>query len=407
MIEAAGITLRESIEAILVIFIMVAYLKKTSAAHKKKYVYSGALMAVGASIALALILSGIGINPENEFVEGILFFTAGILVAGLTLWMMRHARHFKSEIENQLGKASSTLALFGIAFIMVFREGAETVIFLQSLLLRGTSPAESFLGGVLGIGLAVLFGGVFLRGTAKINLRRFFRVTAAILIVLAIELVANGFHEFFELRVLPSTESLMTVVGFLAKDSTGASIIALMLLAIAGTVLYDLIQASGPQVTNLSPAERRKAKYDFLKEKYMKVGLASVITALMVTLLTPAIIASDVAVPTPVSIQAEHEVLTIPVTRQDGLHRYAFDDKRVMVAVQDSQPHVALDYCYICPPSGYGYDGERLVCLNCAAPIEISTVGNPGGCNPRVLEYEIGDDSVHVSVEAVEIAWGK
>jgi len=407
MVEAAGITLRESIEAILVIFIMAAYLERTAQVYKKKFVYAGALVAVGLSIGLAVVLASLGIAPENELIEGIMFFAAGILVASLTIWMLRHGRRFKGEIEGQMARSTSGLALAAIAFVMVFREGAETVIFLQSLLLSGTTPVENFTGGLLGIGLALLFGLVFLRGTARINLTRFFKVTALILGMLVVELIAHGFHEFFETGLLPSTEGILAVVGFLSKDSTAASIIALMLLALALTVLYDLLKTPQPSYDSLKPAERRKAQYNFLKEKYSKLGLASIVTVAMVTLLAPTITASDVAVPPPVSVEAHDGVIAFPLPRANGLHKFQYDDKRIIVLVKDGQPHIALDYCYICPPTGYGYDGNTLICLNCSAPIEPGTVGNPGGCNPRIVDYTLRRDSVRVTVKALETAWNQ
>jgi len=407
MIEAAGITLRESIEAILVLFIMVAYLQRTGEIAKKKFVYSGALVAVALSVVMAFVLSSMGINPENEFVEGILFFVAGILVASLTIWMIRHAAHFKDEIEEKLSRNTSAFALASIAFVMVFREGAETVIFMQSLLLSGSTPLENFSGGVLGIGLALVFGAVFLRGTTKINLGRFFKVTGVILGVLVVELIANGFHEFFEVGLIPSTEGIMSVVGFLAKDSTGAGIIALLLLTLVLTVTYDLLKTPEPSYDDLNRAEKRKIRYNFLKEKYTKVGLASLVTLATVVLLTPTITASDVKVPEPQPVEARNGTISIAVPPDDGFYRYQYEDMRLMVAVENSQPHMALDYCYICPPTGYGFDGSTLVCLNCAAPIEIGTIGNPGGCNPRVIEYTESNDSLNVEVADLLTAWGE
>ncbi len=146
MIQAAGITLRESIEAILVIFIMTAYLERTNDSKRKKYVYRGALAAVGLSILFAFILSSLGIDPENELMEGIMYWVASILVGTLIIWMTNHAKHFKAEIEGKISKSSGGFALAFIAFVMVFREGAETVIFLQGLLLAGTTPVQNFLG---------------------------------------------------------------------------------------------------------------------------------------------------------------------------------------------------------------------------------------------------------------------
>lgn len=117
MIKAAGITLREAIEAILVIFIMAAYLEKTGQAGKKRLVYAGAITAVALSVALAIVFTLIGVDLENELLEGVMFFLAAILVANLVVWMWRKARFIRQEIELRLEKATSSLALASVAFL--------------------------------------------------------------------------------------------------------------------------------------------------------------------------------------------------------------------------------------------------------------------------------------------------
>jgi len=407
MIQSASITLRESIEAILVIFIMTAYLERTNGSNRKKFVYWGALIAVGLSIVFAFILSSFGIDPDNELMEGVMFLTASVLVATLVIWMTRHAKHFKKEIEGKISKSSGNFALALIAFVMVFREGAETVIFLQGLLLTGTTPVQNFLGGIIGLALAILFGVVFLRGTARLNLSRFFKITTVILLILAVDLFAAGLHEFFEINYLPSTRGILEVVGFFTKESTNAAIIALMLLALILTVLYDMLSAKQGDVSSLNPAEKRKARYNFLKEKYTKAGLASLITILVVVLLAPTITASDLYVPEPINVAAKNNQIKV-VPGKDGFYRYKYKDARFLVVVKDNKPHVALDVCYICPPKGYGYDGKEVVCLNCDAPISIETVGLPGiSCNPRVIKNEIKGDTVIVYADALIQEWSK
>ena len=407
MIEATGITLREAIEAILVIFIMSAYLEKTGEAMKKKYVYAGAIAAVLLSIVLAAVLIAMGIEPENELVEGVLFIIAGILVASLVVWMWRKAKVIKQEVEAKVAGATSTLALALIAFVMVFREGVETVIFLQGLLLAGSSPVENFLGAMLGIALAVVFGAVFLKGTARINLPRFFKVTSAILAVLVVKLIASGFHEFFEVGLLPTNEALMSFVGIFARDSTGAVIIMLMLAALIALVVYDVATARPPNLSHLKSAERRKLKFEFLKEKYSKIGLGTILLLVVGLVLMPSINASDVITPEPVPVSAADGWIEVAVPREDGLYIYMYNNMRFLIAVGNGKAHVALDRCYICPPKGYGYDGEVLICLNCGAPINLDTVGIPGGCNPVVLEYSIDGEKVKISTEELARAWSQ
>ncbi len=407
MIEAAGITLRETIEAILVIFIMAAYVERTGEVWKKRFIYAGAVAAVVMSLVFAAFLTLVGINPENELMEGIMFFIAGILVGSLVVWMWRKSGFIRQEIEGKIEAASNGFALASIAFVMVFREGIETVIFLQGLLLAGSSPVENFLGGLFGILMAVVFGVVFLRGSAKINLSRFFKVTSAILAILVVKLIANSFHEFFELGLLPSSETALEVVGFFARSSTGAAIIALMLAALILMVIYDVVSAPEPDLSSLKPAERRKVRYELIKEKYTKMGVGAVLLTVVAIVLAPTITASEVAVPEPVPVQPENGLIKVPVPEEDGLYKFSFGDARFIVAVKAGKPYVALDWCYICPPKGYGYNGEVLICLNCETPIEVETVGYPGGCNPRVIDFSYQEGLVVIDAKELLEAWGE
>lgn len=406
MLEAAGITLRDSIEAILVIFVMMAYLKRTGQETRKKFIYVGTVLAVGISIGLAVVLSKIGIDPENELVEGILYFTAALLVGSLTVWMVKHAKNFKADIEAKMEKSTSGLMLGFIAFIMVLREGAEIVIFMQSLLLTGNTPVQNFLGGMIGVLLSVIFGFVFLWGTTKINMNRFFKVTSVILGILVIQLTANGLHELFEVGILPSTQGLMWAVGFLAKDSTGTFIIALMLFSLILLVLYDLFKTRLPDLSGLKPVDRRKRKYRFFKEKYAKIALSGLVIFLSIPLFSASISSSDVLLPEPKPVEAENGQVTITVPEENGIHKYQIGEVRVLVVQKDNQTSMALDRCYICPPTGYGYDGERLICQTCSAPIAPSTIGHAGGCNPKVLDYEIDSGTISVSTDQLSSTWG-
>lgn len=407
MIEAAGITLRESIEAILVIFVMVAYLKRTNQQPKTKVIYGGALLAVGVSIILGITLHSIGIDPENELVEGILYFTAALMVLSLTVWMMRHAHQFKSEIEQRMQKSTSAWMLGFVAFIMVLREGAEIVVFMQSLLLSGNTPVQNFVGALFGILLSLFFGFVFLRGSIKINISHFFRVTSVILVILVVQLTANGLHEFFEVGILPTTDAVMGIVGFLARQSTGAAIIALMLLALVFLVIFDLMKATAPDVEGIGAADRRKLQYRFMKEKYSKIGLAGLVVVLAVPLLAPVVASTEVVSSPPETVKASEGVITVDIPEEDGLYHYEIDGMRFFVIKKGPLVRAALDDCKICPLVGYGYDGEHLVCMNCSAPIDPASVGTPGGCNPKVLDYRVDDEHVTVTLDQLKTAWGR
>ncbi len=202
MFEYLVITLREGIEAALVVGIIITYLNKTGKAHLKPQVYRGLGVAIAASIAFAVVLQALGIDPENEYFEGAVMAIAGILVASLVVWMWRSARNVKRETEEKLSAVVSRQSsmsrgwgLFAFTFVMVFREGAETVLFLISATL-GQFSMFNLVGGTLGIALAVLFALLFVRGSLRINLGRFFGLTSVVLLLLAVKLILGGIHEF-------------------------------------------------------------------------------------------------------------------------------------------------------------------------------------------------------------------
>src|SRR3989304_582892 len=137
MLESLVITLREGVEAALVVGIILTYLFKTDKAHLKNMVYIGLGAAVVASIAFAILLQVLGIDPENEYFEGAVLGVAGVLVATLVIWMWRTSKRLKGDMEKKLSvivgreKVSAQgLGILAFTFVMVFRGGAETVLFL-------------------------------------------------------------------------------------------------------------------------------------------------------------------------------------------------------------------------------------------------------------------------------------
>src|SRR5574341_171886 len=170
MLEAMVVTLREGIEAALVVGILLAYLRKSGRESLARYVLLGLGAAVLASMAGAAPIQRYGLDPENEIWEGTVMFVAAGLVGSLVVWMWRTGRSVRQRLEARLdslaGQAGAVtvesraaLGVFTFAFLMVLREGVETVLFLAAL--YGTIGGNSIynaLGGGLGLLLAILFG---------------------------------------------------------------------------------------------------------------------------------------------------------------------------------------------------------------------------------------------------------
>ena len=207
MIASFIITFRETLEAALIIGIILAYLARTK---KQKYnilVYLGTIAAIILSITAALIFRILSISFEGtaeQIFEGITMLLAAFLLTFMILWMMKR-RHVAHEIREHVSEElqeKHKLGLFFIAFIAVLREGIETVLFLGALTF--TTGKVSIFGGFAGIVLAIFLGYAFFRGTKKINLKIFFSITSILLILFAAGLVAHGVHEFEEARIIPT-----------------------------------------------------------------------------------------------------------------------------------------------------------------------------------------------------------
>lgn len=251
MLESAIVTLREGVEAALVIGVLLAYLRRTGRAAYARYVLLGLGAALLASVLGALIIQRYGLDPDNPAVEGTLMFVAAGLVASLIVWMWRTGRSVRRRLEQRLdalvGAASTTtiphraaLGVFAFAFVMVLREGAETVLFLAALSgTVGGSPLYNALGGGAGLLLATLFGILLVRGSLHINLRRFLNVTGLVLLILVAKLIAGGLHEFFEVGIIPSSPFLEEVVELFTHKIASLLIFGLLIALPALCVAWD------------------------------------------------------------------------------------------------------------------------------------------------------------------------
>lgn len=270
MLESLVITLREGIEAALVIGIILAYLNKTGKMDLSRAVYVGLGLAVLASIGLVAGFQSLNIDPENEVMEGAMLGIAGVFVATMVVWMWQTARNIKGEMENRLqsivGDSHSgysfgqALGLGALTFAMVTREGIETVLFLAAATF-GEFDIFTVVGGTIGIALAILFAILFIRGSLRINLSRFFAVTSIVLLLLAVKLVAGSLHEFAEVGMVPMSKEATAVLSYFVRD-TSSTVILMGLLAIPMMlILWDTGKKEDREAfQGLNPAEQRKLR---------------------------------------------------------------------------------------------------------------------------------------------------
>src|SRR5579863_8271018 len=256
MLQAFIVTLREGVEAALIVGITLAYLGKIGRNDLRKAVYAALAAAFVGSIGVAILLSKLNLN-EDVF-EGWVMLAAAFFVITMVIFMMKTGRKLKGEIEGKIGLLAGNDAWFGLfifVFLMVLREGAETVLMLAAVSLNSTA-LMSFLGTVLGVFAAIAFGVMFVKGRVRINLQRFFRVTTAILFLVAAQLVIAGLHELSESGVIPSSKREMAIIGPIVRNDLFFFVTIFALAALM--VLFDAKRRQ-PVPEAASPAERRKA----------------------------------------------------------------------------------------------------------------------------------------------------
>jgi high-affinity iron transporter len=207
MIASFLITFREALEAALVIGIIAAYLAKMGRKDLNKHLYMGAGAAILASILLGAVFMSIygGLEGRAEKIfEAGASLTAVAVLTYMIFWMAQNSKRIKGEIQEKVHLSITKGQVYGItllAFVAVFREGVETVLFLGTLAM--VSPVETITGFSLGILSVLILAVLMFRGVYRLDIRKFFKYTSAILIVFAAGLTAYGVHELNEAGIIP------------------------------------------------------------------------------------------------------------------------------------------------------------------------------------------------------------
>jgi high-affinity iron transporter len=208
MLQAFVVTLREGLEAFLIVAISLAYLRKTGRRTLIPAVHWG----IGASIVLSIAAGLLLAQAANQALwEGVLTLVAAVLVASLTVHMWRVGRHMKRNIEGRLEASSvrqgaaAFMGIFGFTVVMITREGMETALLMNALLFTVRS-AEILSGAIAGTLIAAFIAWLWSRYGHRVNLARFFQVTAIFLLVFVVQLVVYAFHELMEANIFPNSQ---------------------------------------------------------------------------------------------------------------------------------------------------------------------------------------------------------
>jgi high-affinity iron transporter len=199
------VTLREGIEAFLIVAITIAYLRKTGRPALLSPVWWGVGAAALLSIMLGAFLAEYAVQPVWE---GALAAAAGAFVVTMVVYMMRTAKHLRAEIGNRVEAAAGEpgrgpwIGIFLFVLLMITREGMEMAL-ITATLARQTGSAELLTGATAGIAAAAGLAWAWSRYGHRVNLALFFQVTSIFLLLFAAQLFLYSFHEFTEAAVLP------------------------------------------------------------------------------------------------------------------------------------------------------------------------------------------------------------
>lgn len=200
MLPTFVIGLREGLEAALIVGIVAAFLGQQGRKDALRQVAIGVAIAVGLCVAIGVALQVISEDlpqRQQEGLETVVGLIAVVMVTYMVLWMRRHSKDLKGDLERHTGSAlaqGSARALVVMAFLAVLREGFETAVFLLATFHASGDATASWLGALLGILLAVVLGYGIYKGGVHINVSRFFRITGLVLVVIAAGLVMTAVH---------------------------------------------------------------------------------------------------------------------------------------------------------------------------------------------------------------------
>jgi high-affinity iron transporter len=275
------ITLREGVEAALVVGIVFACLQQAEQQKLHRWVYLGIFTATIASFVVGLLLNlGIQGLQTSEYIYAPVFkqlFEVGLgviaiaMLSWMLIWMTKQARFLKAEIEGSVKSAlgqdnKASWAIFSLIFIAVFREGLETAVFIVAKFQDGWTPV---LGAIAGLSMAVLIGMLLFKWSIKINLRQFFQAMGVLLLLIVSGLVISA------LRHLDAAAIAFNQINPSISNSCGLENTSCLL----GPIIWDL---SGILPDKQFPGILLKTLFGYTQKLYLVQAIAYLLFCVIV-----------------------------------------------------------------------------------------------------------------------------
>ncbi|MDM5156695.1 FTR1 family protein [Bacillus sp. DX1.1] len=210
-LQAFLITFREVLEALLIVGIITTYLKRTDSKQFVKYVWVGAGLAVVASYIVALVFqvvfTGFAAMGSEMYLKISIIFISAILLTQMVFWMAEHSKNMKDNMENKMSQyitAGNVIGMVMHSFLVVLREGVETVFFFAAITGGNIGEAMKGWGAISGLLVAAVVSYLFFKGTMRISLKVFFKITGAFIVLIAAGLLVQGVSMLQDLKILGS-----------------------------------------------------------------------------------------------------------------------------------------------------------------------------------------------------------
>jgi high-affinity iron transporter len=250
MLQAFVITLREGLEAFLIVAISLAYLRKTGRNALIPAVHWGIAASIVVSIGAGVLLA----QAANQALwEGLLALVAAVLVGTLIVHMWRAGKHMKRDIEGRLEASSvktgsaAFLGVFGFTLLMITREGMETALLMNALIFQLASY-DILTGAILGTVIAAGIAWLWTKYGRRVNLAQFFQVTAVFLVVFVVQLVIYGVHELTEANIFPGSQPWHDATEPYGPDGLYGQYLTYLLVALPlGWLIVSNAFVKGPQ----------------------------------------------------------------------------------------------------------------------------------------------------------------
>jgi uncharacterized membrane protein len=262
----------------------------------------------------------------------------------------------------------------------------------------------SFIGGILGLILATAFAVFFIKGSVRVDLPRFFRVTNIVLFIFIIQLLINAYHEFSEAGIVPTSPQAMATVGPIVRNNV------FFVIAILGLPLIIFLSPASkslaPMTANNSAERRKLMARSQRQQRWQRFAGVMGIVIISFLCLDFVYARGPITLSPAEPVTPQDHAVSLPLAElNDGLlHRFGFSEngkalRFFVVKIAQDKFGVALDACENCGDQGYYQEGPVIYCLNCAAEINPSTIGLGGGCNPIPLNHKIQNETLRIAVD--------